>query len=51
MSTATLLRRILAILRYAYPDATEVEVRIDKGYIECRVDGVTVPRPPEEAYR
>jgi len=50
MNAKTVLQRVLAILRYAYPDATEIEVSVEDGYLHCVVDGRIVPAPRKEAY-
>lgn len=50
MNNATLLRRVMAILRYAYPNATYIEATLEPGWLSCTVDGVKVPAPPKEAY-
>ena len=50
MTNATLLRRVLAILSYAYPDAGSIEVSIEAGALHCVVDGRIVPAPRKEAY-
>lgn len=50
VSRDTAMRRILAILAYAHPDARMIEVDIVDGQYRCIVDGQIVPRPPKEAY-
>jgi hypothetical protein len=45
-----MLKRILAILRYAYPEASSWDATFEPGYLRCLVDGKVVPAPPKEAY-